>query len=85
MRRSLDEIPYEPYFILLKLLNLIRELFQLIPFIKKHVKTKSTLHKRLSIWATNLTSLQRTIGAILKLEQHSRAFVGQRQLISVSI
>ncbi|CAF3118560.1 unnamed protein product [Rotaria sp. Silwood2] len=82
MQRALTEIPYEPYFILLKLLNLIRKFLRHIPFIKKFIRTKSTLQTRLSIWATSFASIQRTITGLLTLDHHHRAFVGQRQLIN---
>ncbi|CAF4578013.1 unnamed protein product [Rotaria sp. Silwood1] len=82
MQRALTEISYEPYFILLKLLNLIRRFLRHIPFIKKFIKTKSTLQTRLSIWATSFASIQRTITGLLILDHHHRAFVGQRQLIN---
>jgi hypothetical protein len=83
MQRALTEIHYEPYFILLKFLNLIRKLLRHIPFIKKFVKTTSTLEIRLSAWSASLASIQRTISAMLALDHHHHAFVGQRQLINV--
>ncbi|CAF2725195.1 unnamed protein product [Rotaria sp. Silwood2] len=82
MQRALTEIPYEPYFILVKLLNLIRRFLRHIPFIKKFIKTESTLKTRLSIWATGFASIQRAITGLLTLDHHHRAFVGQRQLIN---
>jgi len=83
IERALTEISYEPYFILLKLLNLIRNCFSDIPLLKKFIKKPSNLQKRLQIWATGFASLQRTITGILSLDHHHRAFVGQRQLINV--
>ncbi|CAF0792065.1 unnamed protein product [Rotaria sordida] len=82
MQRALTEIPYEPYFILLKLLNLIRRFLRHIPFIKKFIETDSTLETRLSVWATSFASIQRLITEMLILEQHHRTFVGQPQLIN---
>ncbi len=84
MQRALGEISYEPYFILLKILNLIRRLLRHIPFIKKYIKTTSTLQTRLSVWSTGLASIQRTISGMLTLDHQHHAFVGQRQLINVS-
>ena len=84
MQRALHEISYEPYFILLKLLNLIRSLLRHIPFIKNHIKTPSTLQTRLSVWTTGFASIQRIISGMLSLDHHHHAFVGQRQLINVS-
>lgn len=84
MQRALGEISYEPYIIFLKFLNLIRRLLRHIPFIKKHIKTTSTLETRLSTWSNGLISIQRIISALLTLDQHHHAFVGQRQLINVS-
>ncbi|CAF3765212.1 unnamed protein product [Rotaria sp. Silwood1] len=84
MQRALNEISYEPYFILLKLLNRIRKCLRHIPFIKKFIKTNSTLETRLSVWTTSFAAIQRQITELLTLEQHHRAFVGQRQLINVS-
>jgi len=83
MQRALGEISYEPYFILLKILNLIRRLLRHIPFIKKYIKTTSTLQTRLSVWSTGLASIQRTISGMLTLDHQHHAFVGQRQLINV--
>ncbi|CAF1578295.1 unnamed protein product [Rotaria sp. Silwood1] len=82
MQRALNEISYEPYFILLKLLNRIRKCLRHIPFIKKFIKTNSTLETRLSVWTTSFAAIQRQITELLTLEQHHRAFVGQRQLIN---
>ncbi|CAF4461702.1 unnamed protein product [Rotaria sp. Silwood2] len=76
MQRALTEISYEPYFILLKLLNRIRRFLQHIPFLKKFIKTDSTLETRLSVWTTSFTSIQRQITELLTLEQHHRAFIG---------
>ena len=84
MRRALTEISFEPYFLLLKTVNLIRKILRLIPCLKKWINAPSTLDKRLAIWATGLTSLQRTITGMLSLDHHHHAFVGQRQLINVS-
>jgi len=83
MQRALGEISYEPYFILLKILNLIRRLLRHIPFIKKHIKKTSTLQTRLSVWSTGLASIQRTVSGMLILDHHHHAFVGQRPLINV--
>jgi hypothetical protein len=83
MQRALGEISYEPYFIVLKILNLIRRFLRHIPFIKKYIKTTSTLETRLSVWSTGLASIQRTISGMLLLDHHHRAFVGQRPLINV--
>ncbi|CAF0895167.1 unnamed protein product [Adineta ricciae] len=82
MQRALTEISHEPYFILLKLLNLIRRIGRHIPFIKRFVKPASTLQARLAIWTTGLASIQRAITAMLVLDHHHHAFVGQRQLIN---
>ncbi|UJR13372.1 hypothetical protein I4U23_000389 [Adineta vaga] len=82
MQRALTEISYEPYFILLKLLNLIRRLLRHIPYIKRFVGTTSTLQTRLTIWTKGLASIQRAIAAMLFLDHHHHAFVGQRQLIN---
>jgi len=84
MQRALGEISYEPYFILLKILNLIRRLLRHIPFIKKYIRPPSTLQIRLAVWSTGLASIQRTIASMLMLDHHHHAFVGQRQLINVS-
>ena len=84
MRRSFNEISFEPYFFLLDILNFIRNLFRSIPFLKKFFRAPSTLETRLGVWATGLTSLHRTITGILSLDHHHHAFVGQRQLINVS-
>jgi hypothetical protein len=83
MQRALGEISYEPYFICLKFVNLIRRLLRHIPFIKKYIKPPSTLETRLAVWSTGLASIQRTISGMLLLDHHHRAFVGQRQLINV--
>jgi hypothetical protein len=83
MQRALSEISYEPYFIFLKLLNLIRRCLRHVPFIKKFVKKTSTLEIRLAVWTTNFASIQRTITGMLTLDLHHHAFVGQRQLINV--
>jgi hypothetical protein len=85
MQRALNEISYEPYFILLKFLNLIRRLLRHIPFVKKHINTTSTLQTRFSVWTTGFASIQRTISAMLQLDHHHHAFVGQRQLINVGL
>ena len=84
MKRALTEIPFEPYFILLKFLNLIRSLLRHIPFIKKFIRSASTLQIRLSAWSASLASIQRTISGMLALDHHHHAFVGQRRLINVS-
>jgi hypothetical protein len=83
MQRALTEISYEPYFVLLKILNLIRRFLRHIPFIKKYINPASTLQTRLAIWSTGLASIQRTISGMLALDHHHHAFVGQRQLINV--
>ncbi len=83
MQRALNEISYEPYFILLKFLNLIRRLLRHIPFVRKHINTTSTLQTRFSVWTTGFASIQRTISGMLILDHHHHAFVGQRQLINV--
>ncbi len=83
IERALIEISYEPYFIVLKLLNLIRNIFSRIPFLKKFIRKPSTLQTCLHIWTTSFVSLQRTITGILTLDQHHHAFVDQRQLINV--
>jgi len=83
MQRALGEIPYEPYFIFLNKLNSIRRCLSKVPFIKKFVKPESTLQTRLATWSNGLASIQRVITGMLKLENHHRAFVGQRQLINV--
>ena len=83
IQRALKEISYEPYFILLKLLNFIRIVFSRIPFLKRFVNKPSTLQKRLQVWTTGFVSLQRTITGILSLDQHHHAFVDQKQLINV--
>ena len=85
MQRALGEISYEPYFIFLKFLNLIRRLLRHIPFIKKYIKSPSTLETRLAVWSTGLASIQRTISCMLLLDNNHRAFVGQRQLINVGV
>ncbi|CAF1604796.1 unnamed protein product [Rotaria magnacalcarata] len=82
MQRAMTEIAYEPYFIFLTLLNFTRGFLRHVPFIKKFIKTKSTLETRLSIWTTSLAAIQRTITGLLTLDHHHRAFVGQRQLIN---
>ncbi|CAF4052789.1 unnamed protein product [Rotaria sordida] len=82
MQRALTEISYEPYFILLKLLNFIRRFLRRIPFIKKYIEKDSTLEIRLSVWTTSFASIQRQITELLTLEQHYRAFVGKQQLIN---
>jgi hypothetical protein len=83
IERALTEISYEPYFILLNLLNLLRNIFRYIPFFRKFIQKPSTLQSRLEVWATGLASLQRTITGVLSLDHHHHAFVGQRQLINV--
>ncbi|CAF3147009.1 unnamed protein product [Rotaria socialis] len=82
MERALTEIPFEPYFISLKLLNLVRKLLRCIPFLKKFIKKPSTLQSRLEVWATGFVSLQRIISGMLSLNRHHHAFVGQRKLIN---
>ena len=84
MRRALTEISFEPYFLLLEALNLIRGVLRSIPCLKRCINPPSTLETRLAIWATGLASLQRTITGMLSLDHHHHAFVGQRQLINVS-
>ncbi|CAF3988260.1 unnamed protein product, partial [Rotaria sp. Silwood2] len=80
--RALTEISFEPYFILLKLLNFIRNIVSYIPFFKKFInKQPSTLQLRLEVWVTGFASIQRTITGMLSLDHHHHAFVGQRQLI----
>ena len=83
MQRALTEISFEPYFILLSLLNLLRTICRYIPFVKKFIKKPSTLQSRLEVWATCFASLQRTITGMLSLDHHHHVFVGQRQLINV--
>jgi hypothetical protein len=83
IERALTEISYEPYFILLKLLNLLRNIFRHIPFFRKFIQKPSTLESRLEVWAIGFASLQRTITGMLSLDHHHHAFVGQRQLINV--
>ncbi|CAF1100237.1 unnamed protein product [Adineta steineri] len=82
MQRALTEIPFEPYFILLNILNFIRKICRSIPFIRKFIKKSSTLQTRLEVWAIGFASLQRTITAMLSLDHHHHAFVGQRPLIN---
>ncbi|CAF0734372.1 unnamed protein product [Rotaria sordida] len=83
MERALTEISFEPYFILLKLLNFIRNIFSNILFFKKFIKKQpSTLQSRLEIWTTSFTSLQRTLTGMLSLDHHHHAFVGQQELIN---
>ncbi|CAF4421681.1 unnamed protein product, partial [Adineta steineri] len=53
-----------------------------IPFIRKFTKKSSTLQTRLEVWAIGFASLQRTITAMLSLDHHHHAFVGQRPLIN---
>jgi hypothetical protein len=84
MQRALPEISFEPYFILLKLLNLIRKVLRYIPFLKKFIRKPSTLQSRLAVWTTGFVSLQRTVTGMLSLDHHHHAFVGQRQLINVN-
>ncbi|CAF2857991.1 unnamed protein product [Rotaria sp. Silwood2] len=80
--RALTEISFEPYFILLKLLNFIRNIVSYIPFFNKFInKQPSTLQLRLEVWVTGFASIQRTITGMLSLDHHHHAFVGQRQLI----
>ena len=81
IQRALKEIPYEPYFILLKLVNFIRRVFSRIPFLKRFVNKPSTIQMRLQVWTVGFISLQRTITGILSLDQHHHAFVDQRPLI----
>jgi hypothetical protein len=83
MQRALTEISFEPYFILLFVLNLIKDIFRYIPFVKKIIKKPSTLQTRLEVWATCFASLHRTITGMLSLDHHHAAFVGQRRLINV--
>jgi len=83
MQRALTEISFEPYFILLFVLNLIKDIFRYIPFVKKIIKKPSTLQTRLEVWATCFASLHRTITGMLSLDHHHHAFVGQRRLINV--
>jgi hypothetical protein len=83
IERALTEISYEPYFILLNLLNLLRNIFRYIPFFRKFIQKPSTLQSRLEVWTTGLASLQRTITGVLSLDHHHHVFVGQRQLINV--
>lgn len=84
MQRALGEISYEPYFICLNILDRIKRVLRHIPLIKKCIGTDSTLETRLTVWATGLASIQRTISGMLLLDHHHHAFVGQRQLINVS-
>ena len=85
IERALTEISYEPFFIVIKCVNIIRNLLRRIPFIKKFINKPSTLQARLQIWATGLVSMQRTMTGMLSLDHHHHAFVGQRQLINVKI
>ena len=85
MRRALTEISFEPYFLLLSSLNSMRKFFRCIPVLKKFFRKPSTLEARLAVWTTAFASLQRTITGMLSLDHHHHAFVGQRQLINVSV
>ena len=84
MARALTESSFEPYFILLKLFNFIRDAFSYIIFCTRYINKPSTSRQtRLQIWTTSFASLQRTITGMLSLDHHHHAFVGQRQLINV--
>jgi len=83
MQRAANEISYEPYFILLKFVNLMRQGLRRISCFTKCITKPSTLQTRLQIWVTGLVSLQRVISGMLTLDNHHSAFIGQRRLINV--
>lgn len=84
MQRALTEIEYEPYFFFICFSNQIRRVLRMIPLFRKCIKPPSNLRTRLSVWTNNLAALHRIITAILSMDNHHRAFVGQRPLINVS-
>ncbi|CAF3856262.1 unnamed protein product [Rotaria sp. Silwood1] len=81
MQRAANEISYEPYFILLKFLNLMRQGLRRISCFTKCITKPSTLQTRLQIWVTGLLSLQRVISGMLTLDNHHSGLIGQRRLI----
>lgn len=84
MERVVAAMSFEPYFLLLKLLNFIRRLLRHVPYLRKFFKKPTKLQTHFQVWATSFSSLYRIISGMLSLDQHHYAFVGQRKLINVS-
>ena len=84
MKRASTELTFEPYFILLAIIDWIRNLLRHIPCFKNCIAPSSTLEHRFKVWSTGLAAIHRSITGILSLDDHQRAFVGKRQMINVS-